>query len=91
MVKFTRVSNGEGNMIQIAFAWSWSWEPNKKLMLPPLPIAISEQESLYQCAALCRAASTTNTVFGVFIFHWDFPFLMNFQILKILRKQASCI
>lgn len=30
-------------------------------------------------------------LFGVFIFHWDFPFLMNFLILKLIRKNASCV
>lgn len=58
----------ECNTALVACTQSWCWEPNKKLMLPPLPIAISEQETFYQCTAICQSASITKAVFGVFLF-----------------------
>lgn len=55
-------------------------------MLPPLPIAISEQESLYQCAALCRAASTTKAVWS---FHFSLVFSLFNEFSNFKNKKAS--
>lgn len=92
LTKPSVLSRQECSKALVACTESWSWETNKKLMLPPLPIAISEQERLYQCTVLCLWASITNIVFRVFFFFFligIFPF-NEFSFFKIKEGIMFC-